>query len=108
VSYAVGRQSTDGVFRRWSVELGEWVADQPIDGMLAPHWDPMTGRVELAIPVWALSSGVVEPGQSWAAIVVALAQQDPNGDTWVDGDRILLHYRFSTPDQSWIYGDIEL
>jgi hypothetical protein len=105
VSYLVERSSTGDGYRRWSVANGAWIAGEPIAGVIEPQWDPATGRIEAVIPIAAVASDHPSFGYAWADVIIALAER--NGDTWVDQDRILLHYRLSTPDQPWIFGNIE-
>jgi hypothetical protein len=104
-SFAVACSSNEGVFRHWTAAGGDWSELPPLQAH-APQWDPGSGRVELAVPINALSSGSVNAGSSWAPVVIALAAKDAAGN-WVDDDRVTVHYRFSAPTQSWLYGDIE-
>jgi len=47
------------------------------------------------------------PGDTWAAIAVALAAHDPATDAWTDGPKVLLHYRLTDVNQAWLYGQVE-
>jgi len=106
-SYAVERRSTEDELRRWAVVTANWAAQPAIDSGPEPQWDPTTGRIEMAVPLSALSSASPTTGTSWATLGIALAQHTAATDTWTDTDRLLIHYRLSSPDQPWIYGDIE-
>ena len=107
VSYAVERRSTDDRFRRWAVVTANWQAQPDIEGVLEPQWDPATGRIELGVPLSTLSSAAPSAGTAWATLAIALASLDPTTGNWSDSDHLLIHYRFSTAGQQWIYGDIE-
>jgi hypothetical protein len=80
--------------------------DRAIGSVIAPQWDPATGRLEAVIPISAMASGYASMG-NWADILVVLVSYDAARNVWHDGDRMLLHYRLSVPGQSWIYGNIE-
>ena len=58
----------------------------------------------MSVPISAPSS---TPPACQASLGIALTRHDPTSDTWTDTDRLLIHYRFTTPDQGWIYGHIE-
>jgi hypothetical protein len=36
-----------------------------------------------------------------------MVSYDTDTKAWTEGDRVLLHYRVSTQEQQWIYGNIE-
>jgi hypothetical protein len=107
MSYLVERRSNSDVFQRYSVANGNWVADRTISEVIEPQWDTATGRLEAVIPLSAFASGAPVFGTTWADVLVILAAYDATGGTWATGDRMLLHYRLSTPDQAWTYGNIE-
>jgi hypothetical protein len=107
-SFAVERHSDDDVYRRWTVSGGVWKAAAPVAGALPPQWDAARGRVEAVIPFGAVSSGAPPLGSAWGTLVVALAARDaaaPGG--WRDGPKVLVHYRLSSADQAWTFGNIE-
>ncbi len=107
MSYLVERRSNSDTFQRYSVAGGNWVADQTVAGVIEPQWDPATGRLETIIPISAFASGIPGFGNTWVDVLVVIASHDAAADTWTDGDRMLLHYRLSSPDQAWTYGNIE-
>ncbi|SRR6266487_379359 len=107
MSFLVERRSDEDVFQRWSVSGGLWVLNSPIIGVIIPQWESATGRIEAAIPIAALTSTAPMMGNAWANMVLALVYHDPASDTWIDDSKVLIHYRLSTSDQSWIYGNIE-
>jgi GH15 family glucan-1,4-alpha-glucosidase len=104
--YAVERRSDTDAYQRWRVANGAWAADETIGWVIAPQWDSATGRIEAVIPISALASGYASFG-SWSDVLLVLAAYDSAKNAWSDGDKMLLHYRLSTPDQPWIYGNIE-
>ena len=103
MSYLVERCSDSDGFRRCSVANGEWVAGEPITWVIEPQWDPATGRVEAAVPISVFAGGTPNFGYAWADLIVTLAER--NGEMWADRDRVALHYRLSTPDQPWTFGN---
>jgi GH15 family glucan-1,4-alpha-glucosidase len=107
MSYMVERRSDTDVYRHCTVSAGDWNADRTIDWILAPQWDAGKGRLEAIIPISAFSSGTPTFGNTWADVLVVLAFYDSTTATWQEGDSMLLHYRLSTPDQNWMYGNIE-
>ena len=107
VSYAVERRSTEDRLRRWAVAGGNWESTPEVGNGVEAQWDPATGRIEIGVPISALSNTPPTAGVSWASLGIALTLHDPTSDTWTETDRLWIHYRFTTPDQAWIYGDIE-
>ena len=104
-SFMVERRSDSDDFTRSKVVLGLWTGDGIVEGALPPQWDPALGRAELAIPIAALSSaGTVRAG--WAHLSVTMAVITPGGSI-VETHRALFHYRLSSPNEAWIYGNIE-
>jgi GH15 family glucan-1,4-alpha-glucosidase len=106
-SFAVEQRSDENQFRHWSVVAGAWTNDSSVAVGLPPQWDPACGSIEAAVPISALSSGPVSEGTAWGAIAVTLATHDPVTNTWKDGAKTLLHYRLTTPNQPWIYGNVD-
>jgi hypothetical protein len=104
--YMVERDSNSNLFAHWTAQGGAWTQDYGIGGVIAPQWDPATGRIEAVVPLSNVSSGAPVFG-NWTEIMIALAYYDAGSSSWRDGDSLLLHYRLSTSDQSWIYGNIE-
>jgi GH15 family glucan-1,4-alpha-glucosidase len=107
MSFMVERRSTTNTFQRYSVANGNWIADQTIPWVIEPQWDPATGRLEAVIPISVFASASPSFGNAWVDLSVILVSHDATTDTWSDADRMLLHYRLSTPDQAWTYGNIE-
>jgi hypothetical protein len=106
-SYAVERRSTEDRFRRWAVVNANWQDQPDIGGVTEPQWNPATGRIEVGVPLAALSSTAPAAGAAWATLAISLASQDAPANAWAEADHLLIHYRLSTADQQWIYGDIE-
>ena len=106
-AFAVERRSDSDDFTRWRVRQGQWALDGRIDGVLAPQWDPASGRVEAVIPLFAFAGAAPLPGSAWAALTVELARHDPATDAWIGDGRVVLHYRWSSSADAWIYGNIE-
>jgi GH15 family glucan-1,4-alpha-glucosidase len=105
--YMVERHSDSDVFQHWTAAGGAWSADYSVDGVISPQWDPATGRIEAVVPLSSVSSGGAVFG-GWTELMVVLAYYDAGSSSWRDGDSLLLHYRLSTGDQDWIYGNIDL
>ena len=106
MSYMLERHSDSNAFQCWSVSAGEWVAEPAADGVIAPQWDPATGRLEAVVPIALVASGTPAFDNTWADLLIVLASYDPNGEVWEEGDSMLLHYRL-TSSSAWIYGNIE-
>lgn len=105
VSFMVERRSHENLFRHWVVRTGAW-SPQPFLSGITPQWDPATGRIEATIPLSAISStGQPSPGQAY--VVLVLAGPGPSPDSWNETSKVLIHYRWSTRDEAWIYGNIE-
>ncbi|HEV2274564.1 MAG TPA: hypothetical protein VGR96_10380, partial [Acidobacteriaceae bacterium] len=107
MNFMVERHSDSDVYQHWSVSGGAWNADRTLNWVIPPQWDPATGRLEAVIPLSALASGTPGLGSTWADLLIVLVSWDSAASVWRDGDSMLLHYRLSTPDQNWIYGNIE-
>jgi hypothetical protein len=105
LSFAVERRSDDNVSRRWRVAAGRWANAGTVDG--AARWDAATGRFEAAVPIAALASATPAPGEAWGQLQLVLARHDATNDQWIEDSSILIHYRLSTAQQPWIYGNIE-
>ncbi len=106
-SFALERHSNDDVYGRWTVSGGLWTAAPPLTGVIAPQWDSALGRLEVVIPIAAVSSAPPALGSAWGTLAVALSAPDAGG-TWRDGPKVLLHYRLSSGDQPWTFGNIEV
>ena len=63
--------------------------------------------MEAIIPISCFTSGGAGIGANWADVLVTLASFDAPSGKWIDGDSMLLHYRLSSGDENWIYGNIE-
>jgi hypothetical protein len=107
MSFLVERRSDENVYRHWSVAAGTWVEGTPITGVIPPQWEAATGRLEAVVPIQAVASAPPPLGSAWGTIALALAYQDAASGTWIDDGRMLIHYRLSTVDQPWTYGNIE-
>jgi hypothetical protein len=83
------------------------VRAETIVDVVAPQWDPASGRIEVVIPLWAIASAAPAIGNAWAHVCVALGIVGTGGAV-VEVHRALVHYRLSAQDQPWIYGNIEL
>lgn len=106
IAFFVERHSDDNVFRRWTAST-QWELADPINVVLPPQWDPTTGRIEMVVPIAALSSGPAPLGSSWATMALTIARADGTPQFATDGNKILIHYRLTSPDQSWTYGNID-
>jgi hypothetical protein len=93
-SYLVGRWSNSADFSRFTPSGGAWSFSLAVSGVIAPQWDPATGRIEVAIPRTALASAAPGDG-STATLVVELARQDPASGVWSDDDTITLRYQLT-------------
>ena len=107
MSYMVERRSDSDLYQRWSVSGALWAADQAIGWVIGPQWDAATGRLEAVIPISALSSRAPNLGNAWAHVLIVLASYDSNTAQWQEDNGMLIHYRLSTSQQNWIYGNIE-
>ena len=107
MSYLIERRSDTSDLRRWSVSGGVWASEQAVSGVIAPQWDPATGRMEAVIPISAVTSGTPAAGTSWANLLISLCSYDPVTMIWKAAEILLLRYRLSSPGQPWIYGNIE-
>ncbi len=104
--FAVERRSDDDVFRHWAAAI-QWEPTAPVAGVLAPQWNPETGQIQMVVPIAALSSSPPAFGTSWATLAVTIGRADGSSHFATDGNKVLIHYRLSTPDQQWTYGQIE-
>ncbi len=107
MSYMVERNSDSAVYEHWGISGESWTNDRAVDWVIAPQWDAANGRIEAVIPISSVSSVTPSLGNSWADVLVTLASYNSANSKWVDRDSLLLHYRLSTGDQNWIYGNIE-
>lgn len=83
-------------------EEGTWTEWFPSEGSKI-HWDTPARRIEALIPISALCSRQVpERRSSWTKIIV----MQIDGEATVKG-HLLINYRLSLQNQSWIYGNIE-
>ncbi len=105
VSYLVARRSSDNRYLHYHVANGAWVQDADITSVIAPQWDPATGRVELVIPRSALASsgtanGTVEP------LTIELEHQNPTTLAWTEDDTSTLLYRLTDSATAALYGNV--
>jgi hypothetical protein len=107
MSYMVQRTSNTDGFQHWSQSRGNWSNDYSVGWVIEPQWDLTNGRLEAVIPISAFSSGSPNFGDAWADVLIVLASYNTSNGTWQENDSILIHYRLSTANQNWIYGNIE-
>jgi GH15 family glucan-1,4-alpha-glucosidase len=107
MSFMVERRSDAETYQHFRVSGATWIADDALRDVEPPQWNPDTGRIEAVVPIRALSSANAVFG-GWANLLVVVIAHDPVINVWADVTRMLLHYRLSTQDQAWIYGNIEM
>jgi GH15 family glucan-1,4-alpha-glucosidase len=105
MSYAVGRWSNSSNFSHFNVSGGTWAFDYNITNVIAPQWDPATGRIEMVIPISDLSSSGAVATDSWANLDVTLVSQNASGQ-WQRDDLGAIHYRITSSSDQWIYGNV--
>jgi hypothetical protein len=105
--YMLERDSDANLFEHWTAAGGAWSQDSSVGQVISPQWDPATGRIEAVVPLASVSSGS-PVFANWTEIMIVLAYYDAGSSSWRDGDSLLLHYRLSTGDQNWIYGNIDM
>ena len=106
MSYLVARWSNDGNYARFHFTNGSWVYDYNISNVIAPQWDPSTGRVELVVPLSAIASSGTVSSENWANLNIVLSQQDPASGNWLQGDLQPIHYKIAASNDQWIYGNV--
>ncbi|KQR93947.1 MAG: hypothetical protein J0I33_11190 [Microbacterium ginsengisoli] len=104
-AFMVGRWSDSNNYAHFSRSGGSWTADSSITSVIAPQWDPSTGRIEVVIPRSALTSG---SASDWSVqpITIALVRQNPSTGSWSEDDQITLRYRLTPTSTAWIYGNV--
>ncbi len=107
VSHVFERRSDEDTFRHWAVSGSDWAAQAPIQSVVAPQWDPASGRIEVTIPIERMRSGAQSIGEVWATLAITIATPSNAPGGWSDGNKLMLHYRLSRADQAWIFGNIE-
>lgn len=105
VSYLVARRSGDDRYLRYHVSGGTWVQDADVTSVIAPQWDPATGRVELAVPRSALASGATADG-TVAPLLICLEHQNPSTLAWTGDDDVALRYRLTGTSSAPLYGNV--
>jgi hypothetical protein len=106
VSYLVARRSGDNRYLHYHVSAaGAWVQDADLTSVIAPQWDPATGRVELAVPRSALAGGATIDGTT-APLLVGLEHQNPATSAWTDDDTVAVRYRLTGSGTASIYGNV--
>jgi GH15 family glucan-1,4-alpha-glucosidase len=108
MSFLVERTSvSDGYRSHWDYRE-DWGIGQILTGVIEPQWDSASGRLEAVIPISAFTIwGQPSFGNSWADVLIVLASYNSTTNMWQENNSMLIHYRLSTPDQNWIYGNIE-
>lgn len=104
-AYMVGRWSDSDNYAHFSVSGGAWTGDSSVTSVIAPQWDPATGRIEVVIPRSAVASGAASDNTT-VPITIALVRQDPSTLAWGEDDMITLRYRLTPPNTAWIYGNV--
>lgn len=105
VSYLVARRSSDNRYLHYHVANGAWVQDADITSVIAPQWDPATGRVELAIPRSALAGGSTANG-TVEPLTIELEHQNPTTLAWTEDDTSTLLYRLTDTTSAALYGNV--
>lgn len=104
-AYMVGRWSDSTSFSHFSVVNGSWTGDSSITSVIAPQWDPSTGRIEVVIPRSALTSGAANDN-AVQPITIALVRQNPATGGWSEDDTISLRYKLTPANTAWTYGNV--
>ncbi len=108
MSFLVERTSVADDYRSHWDYRDDWGIGQILTGVIEPQWDSASGRLEAVIPISAFTNwGQASFGNSWADVLIVLASYNSTTNMWQENDSMLIHYRLSTPDQNWIYGNIE-
>ncbi len=104
MQYMAGRWSDGADLSHFYVNSGNWTWDYNIGSVIAPQWDPATGRIEAVFPISAFASGGSAPVGSWAYMDIALGYHDPITNTWYDDDLFQIHYQLKGSNEAWLYG----
>jgi GH15 family glucan-1,4-alpha-glucosidase len=105
VSFLVARRSGDNRYLAYHVVNGAWVEESDLTGVVAPQWDPTTGRVELAIPRSAIATGATADGTT-EPLVVELEHQNPTTLAWTADSSMTLRYRLTSAGTAPVYGNV--
>ena len=104
-AYMVGRWSDSNNYAHFKVVNGAWTSDSSVGGVIAPQWDPSTGRIEMVIPRSALTSGAANDN-AIVPITIALVRQNPTTGAWSEDDQITLRYKLLPTNTAWTYGNV--
>ena len=107
MQYLVARWSDSTTFSKYIVSGGAWTFSSNITNVIAPQWDPTIGRIEMVIPISALSSTGTSALNRWANLNVAFAYHNVSTNTWSDADMLAIHARLTDTTTPAIVGNLE-
>ena len=84
-----------------------WTFSSNITSVIAPQWDAALGRIEVVIPISALSSTGGSGLNRWSNLNVTFAYHNVGPNTWSDADLVAVHDRLTDTSTAPIVGNLE-
>jgi len=97
VSYILGRWSDSDTYAFFVTDGSKWIYDHAVTSVIAPQWDPSTGRIEVAVPISEITSTGTWSYGDTVRITIVLVYHNPSIDMWIDDDMVTIDYTLASP-----------
>lgn len=105
-AFAFVRSSDSDTFVKYTANGSSWSYGKAITSVIAPQWETRSGRIEMVIPLSELSSTGTFGANDWGNLIIAIG--DNSGTGWQDSDFARVHYRVTSSNQAWLFGNSEV
>lgn len=103
-TYLLTRNSYSDAYALYRNVNGSWQYDRDITSVIAPQWEPESGRIEMAIPYEAIGCSYPSEGM-WNNLKISITQGD--GVNGLVSDTFKAHYRMTGCFMEWLLGNFE-
>jgi GH15 family glucan-1,4-alpha-glucosidase len=105
MDYAVSRPSDSNDFAKYTASSNAWNFSGNITSVIAPQWEPDSGRIEMVIPLSQLSASGQVSADEWSYIDVVISKN--TASSWEDVDIMSIHYRVTGASEEWLKGNFD-
>jgi GH15 family glucan-1,4-alpha-glucosidase len=106
MDYAASRTSDSSDFSKYSASSGSWSQASDITDVLAPQWEPASGRIEMVVPLSQFSASGQVSTDEWSYVDIVISQNASSG-SWEDVDSMSIHYRATGGSEEWLKGNFD-
>lgn len=96
-SFILGRWSDSDIYAFFVTDGSKWIYDHAVTSIIAPQWDPSTGRIEVAVPISEITSTGAWSYGDVVRVTIVLVYHDPLTDMWIEDDMVTIDYIIASP-----------